>query len=286
MSVLLNSCITFIDKELDIKPKLVLYCYLVPQLDTTILSLTNSAPLFTKNPYKIEVVKNATVEISNDNMNWVEMEFDSVYKHYYILQEQFPIVEGKTYYVRAAATGFESVSASCIVPFFRETYLEMVFDESINDFHHGEFYNWQHFHGYLEWMDYLGEENYYIFYDKKTLFWSTGWDIYGNPTTDTSFHYGCWPLSDIDYNPCIYSDFDHDGKKFSVFMLDYMPETFEMTLLQVDRNCYLFEKCLIDYENELQFFLLEPTQFYSNVKNGYGLFGAFAMKNCVLWAKK
>jgi hypothetical protein len=29
----------------------------------------------------------------------------------------------------------------------------------------------------------------------------------------------------------------------------------------------------------MQQFMLEPTQIYSNVKNGYGVFGAFVMKD-------
>jgi hypothetical protein len=281
LSITVNSCVNYVDHELDIPPKLVLHCYLVPQLDTTILYLTNSSPLFTRAQRKIEPVVNALVEISDDNNRWFKMEFDFENNIYYILQTQFPILEGKTYYVRASAPEYETVSASCTVPYLRETNLELVFEESINDYHGGEFYNWPHHHGYLKWNDYPNEENYYLFYRQDLDWYSSGWDWYNDEwiPSDTNYYYS-WPLlSDINWKPCVYSDIGQDGKKMSAFMMDYIPELFEMTLLQTDKNCYLHELSLWNYDSDLQFFMLEPIQLYSNIKNGYGVFGAFVMRD-------
>jgi hypothetical protein len=268
------------DKDMDIKPKLVLFSYLVPQLDTTIVSLTNAVSLFTTNPKKNEPVANATVEISNDNTQWVKLEYDTVFHHYFITQTNFPVTEGKTYYIRASAPGFETVFASCTVPYLRETNLNLVFEESINDVHYGEIYSWLHYHCYLEWNDYPGEENYYIFCDKyfyEHILYNYDWDTYMH-LYDTAYFYDWYFLYDMNDKPCIYPDNGQDGKKMSVYLMNERPSIFETTLLQTDKNCYLFEKSVHDYDHDFQIFVLEPMQYYSNIKNGYGVFGAFVMR--------
>jgi hypothetical protein len=280
LSMTVNSCINYIDHELDIKPKLVLHCYLVPQLDTTILCLTNSSPIFTSKPREIAPVVNALVEISDDNNRWFKMEFDFENNIYYILQTQFPILEGKTYYVRASAPGYETVSSSCTVPYFRETNLELVYEDCTLEEHA---FVGSHDHGYIKWNDYPGEENYYLFYRQDFNWYSNGWVWHNNEyiPLDTNYYYAWYLLSDINDKPCIFSDIGRDGKKMSVIMMDYIPEKFEMTLLQADKNCYLHELSFWDWERhgDLQFFMLEPIQLYTNIKNGYGVFGAFTMQD-------
>jgi hypothetical protein len=200
-----------------------------------------------------------------------------------IQQSQFPIREGKTYYVRASAPGFEPVSSSCTVPHLRETNLDFVVTDSINDIHNGEMFNWPHHHGYLEWTDYPGEENYYMFSIRGFQTWYD-YDYYnydGNEPIDSSNYFTWWTLFDDSDNPCIYSDKGYDGKKWSILMMvDFWLETYDITMFQLDRNCYLFEKSTMESDDEFfSAFVIEPTQIYSNVKNGYGLFGAFVMKD-------
>jgi hypothetical protein len=64
-------------------------------------------------------------------------------------------------------------------------------------------------------------------------------------------------------------------------MMPYKVGFYETTLLQTDKNCYLFEKSIMDYDPDFNTFTLEPMQYYTNIKNGYGLFGAFVMKEYV-----
>ena len=271
-SVLLTSCITYIEKELDIKPKLVLHCYLIPQMDTTILSLTNSVPLFGSNLKNIEPVTNATVEISEDNHRWVRMEYDSVYKNYFISQVQFPITEGKTYYIRASALEYETISASCAVPYFRETNFEIVTEEHVGCVHHGEPYAEPHYHYYLKWKDYAGEENYYIFY--RNFDWI--WDPWGDSIRII------WEiLWDEKGKPCLFSDHGQDGQSMSSLVTTYYldDEISEITMVQTDVHSYLYQRSIEDYNGDLGFFIIEPVKIYSNIKNGYGVFGAFVMKD-------
>jgi len=279
MSILLTSCITYIEEELNIKPKLVLHCYLIPQMDTTVLTLTNSTSLFGRNPKKIESVANATVEISNDNHQWMRMEYDSVYKHYFIPQAQFPVVEGKTYYIRASAPEYETVSASATVPYFRETNFELVVEEHTGCVHYGQPFPELHNHYYLKWKDYAGEANYYAFHQNYD-YWSYSWDPWDDIYTDSVLLNKWSPLRDDKYKVCIYSDHGQDGKNMSaLLLLYYSDDDFdEITMLQTDVHAYLYRRSLWDADGDLGFFMLEPVKIYSNIKNGYGVFGAFGMR--------
>jgi len=248
-------------------------------MDTILLSLTNSAPLFGKNAKKIESVTNATVEISNDNHRWVRMEYDPVYENYFIPQVQFPITEGGTYYVRASAPEYETVSASCIVPYFREVYFELVTEKHAGCVHYGEPFSELHTHYYLRWKDYAGEANYYAFH-RNFDYWSYSWDPWEDIYSDSTLVNTWSVLWDENYKPCIFSDKGQDGKQLSVLLqLYYYDEDFnEITLLQTDVHSYLYLSSLENYDGDFAFFMLEPVKIYSNIKNGYGVFGAFGMR--------
>ncbi|MCL2246395.1 MAG: DUF4249 domain-containing protein [Lentimicrobiaceae bacterium] len=271
-----QSCITYIDRELEVTPKLVLNCYLVPQLDTTILQLTNSASLFSRKPQKIQAVLNATVEISNDNTHWVLMSFDPDHQFYFITQADFPILEGKTYHVRASAANFETVTASCTVPVLRETNISVVEECTETE------YGYTHCELLVKWNDFPQEDNYYMLSNKNLYhdYW------YSYNSYDTIQYFNWYFLYDNDNNkPCIYSDKDQDGKKMSVSTSYYLYENnefCELALLQTDINCYQFQLCLSNYDADFQFFMLEPVQIYSNIQNGYGIFGAFVMERIEL----
>jgi hypothetical protein len=285
LSILLSSCIKFVDRELDIPQKLVVYCYISPQLDTTFLHLTHTSLLFTRNPRKIEVVTNATVEFSNDNLQWVKMEFDAEHELYFLPQAQLKIQEGKTYYIRASAPDYETASSSCTVPYLRETNLEVAVEESINDVHDRETFSQLHEHWYFKWQDYAGEENYYIFL-RNYAFWlyEYEYDYETWPPTeipiDSTFYHSWGYFWRDNHKPCVFSDKGQDGKKMSELLIVYYTkkEFDQVTLLQTDKNCYMFEASLFDYDGTMQTLMLEPNQLYTNIKNGYGVFGAFVKK--------
>ena len=286
MSILLTSCYTYVEEELNIKPKLVLHCYLIPQKDTTILNLTNSSPLFGRNPIKKAPVTNATVEISDDNQRWVRMEYNSEHKMYFIPQTQFPITEGKTYYIRASAPNYETVSASCTVPYYREVDFEFVVEEHAGCMHGREYLPDPHKHCYLKWTDYKGEENYYMFYQNYDWWsWSYEWDWEtGGVTYSDSVLHNAWGMLYSDENKrCIFSDHGQDGQKMSVLLQVYnygywyYEDLEEVTLLQTDIHAYSYERAIWEDTGD-SFFMLEPVKIYSNIKNGYGVFGAFTMR--------
>jgi len=69
---------------------------------------------------------------------------------------------------------------------------------------------------------------------------------------------------------------------FTALPNNMYPLHFDITMVQMDKHSYSFEK---SYNSEkvtddmMSVFLLEPTQVYTNIKNGYGLFCALAMKD-------
>jgi hypothetical protein len=239
--------------------------------------------MFSSNKKKPEFVTNAIVEISENSTQWKPLIFDDRLKHYIMPQLFFPIEEGKTYYIRASAPGHETVTSSCTVPYLRETNLSLVVKESINCVHNQETYSWYHNHYYFEWNDYPGEENYYII-NKNHAYWHYYFDNLnenGYPIFDSIRFHSWYYFVNDNHKPCIFSDIGCDGEKMSVFLSVFRSSTDDfskMALLQTDRNCYLFEQSLIDYNRDFQIFMLEPNQIFTNIRNGYGVFGAFVMK--------
>ena len=74
--------------------------------------------------------------------------------------------------------------------------------------------------------------------------------------------------ADIDEYP--YDDDDWKGKGG-----DEENEVFYLVFL--DKDSYLYETTLSE-DNQLNFLMLEPLHTYSNIEGGFGLFGAFSMR--------
>lgn len=81
----------------------------------------------------------------------------------------------------------------------------------------------------------------------------------------------------------LFNDSYFDGKQYSVSLNYHLysygfPEPFVLDVSRVDENFYQYKKSLNLYEStnnsELLSLFMEPTQVYSNVKNGVGVVGA------------
>ena len=96
--------------------KLVLYCRLCPQMDSTYILLSNSQLIFGQDSQDVPIISDGTVELSADGSHWVRATYDMLRQRYLITREEFPVVEGGTYYIRASYSGFEDVSSTCTVP--------------------------------------------------------------------------------------------------------------------------------------------------------------------------
>ena len=279
LALCLSACYETVSlKDLGVKPKLVLYCFLSPQYDTISVYLTNSQPLFSI-VKSVSEINLATVEISNDNQNWTQIPYNKASKRYLLPQSQFPITEGKTYYIRASAANYESISASCIVPFWREINL---MPEGISASSPRDGFSWPILS--FSWNDYRGENNYYAFIS------------YGRPWWDDSYSRLESKYMNEEDSKVVISDEGKDGEKISVSTTiwesgysaewitsedNQLYDSVYILAIQTDKHTFLFENSVASYDGMgfISIFTIEPTLIYSNIKNGYGVFGAMTFKS-------
>ncbi len=274
-TILLTSCITDvdIDKQLDEAEKLVLYCRLCPQVDTTSVYLSHTTMLFgTYTDELSDPVAGAIVELSSDKVNWTRARYDNRQQRYLLPQSEFPIESGVTYYIRAYHPDFEEISSQCAVPYIRDIDLQLVTAPAINDTHQGEIFDFSHIDYSLQWKDYPGEENRYMF-------------ITGTPDSGQAASWSSlivvYLIDNKEYT-YIFSDEGRDGQTIRChYKYEYDNngdiDTEKFGIVFLDPNCYKYEKSRIENDNLMSFFMLEPLHFYSNIENGYGLFGACAI---------
>ena len=266
-----SSCVEDVDLEgrVDTTPKMVVNCMISPELDSVILLLTQTAPIFSKG--EIAILTQALVEISNDQQQWHRLNFNSMLQRYVITHEEFPVEHGKTYYLRASNPGFENVTASCKVPYYRETPLN--YKILSKKFKEDAFFSTAYYiyDIGLEWQDYPSEENYYYFlpYEEYEEY---GWD------NSIYFRSDAYPTK------LLLSDKGKDGQKLSVTIKDMyvsyydekQPPLYPLMAVQMDKHLFMYESRQSD--SDLDFFNMEPSGIYTNVNNGYGVFGAFTMR--------
>ena len=293
-SLLLSSCVdeVHIDRDFHETQKLVLYCRLCPQLDTTYIMLTNTTLLYASSNNEMMNLKDGVVELSADGQTWTRAAYDPTRQQFFLTKEEFPIMEGHTYYIQASYPGYEEVSSSCTVPVAHDVGFRFDTVSVSSDMHLGQIYNWPHKDVYAEWRDVAGEENYYALME-KVLFTHHDFGDGDDPVIISYFwdFYTVWMYrNNQDYR--YVSDEGFDGAVMRFMVDENLPEenfdeeedeeedvNEEYYFLFLDRNCYLYEKTLNDSDLgfDMGFLLLEPAHTFTNIKNGFGLFGAFCM---------
>lgn len=277
-----------IDREFNETQKLVLYSRLCPQLDTTYILLTNSKLLYTNSNQSMLILKDGVVELSADGEHWAQATYLPEKERFFLTKEEFPIQEGATYYIRASYPGYENVSSSCKVPYSHDVGFRIDTVSSNGDSHLGEIYNWPHRDVYVEWCDVAGEENYYALMEKTLQIYNDEGNGEGpiNASRYWTF-YSVWLyLNNQEYR--YVSDEGYDGSVMRYLVEDGLPEEGgnygddgsekEYYFLFLDRNCYEYERTLHGSDFNMNFLLLEPEHTYTNIENGFGLFGAFCMR--------
>ena len=280
-----------IDQDFHETQKLVLYCRLCPQLDTTYILLTNTTLLYASSNSEMTNLKDGVVELSADGQTWARAAYEPMRQHFFLTKEEFPIEEGHTYYIRASHSGFEDVSSSCTVPATHDVGFRFDTVSVSSDMHLGQIYNWPHRDVYAEWRDVAGEENHYALME-KVLFTHNDFGDGSGPVITAYYwdFYTVWMYrNNQDYR--YISDEGYDGAVMRFLVEDNLPEEVDIDwddeedeeineyfFLFLDRNSYLYEKTLNNDDFDLNFLMLEPTHTYTNIEGGFGLFGAFCMK--------
>ena len=280
-----------IDQDFHETQKLVLYCRLCPQLDTTYILLTNTTLLYASSNSAMMNLKDGVVELSADGQTWARAAYEPMRQHFFLTKKEFPIDEGHTYYIRASHPGFEDVTSSCTVPVTHDVGFRFDTVSVSSDMHLGQIYNWPHRDVYAEWRDVADEENHYALLE-KVLFTHNDFGDGSGPVINSYYwdFYTVWMYrNNQDYR--YISDEGYDGAVMRFLVEDNLPEEGDIDwddeedeeideyfFLFLDRNCYLYEQTLNDNNFDLNFLMLEPTHTYTNIEGGFGLFGAFSMK--------
>lgn len=285
-----NGCVDEVDIHSDFNetPKLVLYARLCPQIDSTYILLSNTQLLYSNNNSgSIANISDGNVELSSDGVNWIKARYDNMKGRFLITQAELPIVEGGTYYIRASYNGYEDVNAVCTVPRSHDVDFRIDTVEAVNDIHWGEVYNWPHRDVFVQWHDVPGEANAYGI--KQYTQNQTQTDYPDGVVTSYHWAYNTVWLSDQSTDYQYVSDENKDGGLFR-FMIDEdiyenddewyedHSKPFKYYLLFLDRACYQYEKSMENNEFDLGFLMLEPNHTFTNIENGFGLFGAFSMR--------
>lgn len=267
--------------------KLVLYSRLCPQMDTTYILLSSTKLLYGGDSGDFPNISDGIVELSADGAHWIRATYDTTHSRYIITRQDFPVLEGHTYYIRASYPGFKDISASCTVPVTHDVGFRFDTVAVDQDMHWGEVYNWPHKDVYVQWQDVPNEENAY----SLKMYYPEPIDIIFDDD-DYELVYGNWRFSSLwlhDGSSQVQyiSDKGHDGTVMR-FLLEediYEDEDWEYGddemqtqyyLFFLDRDSYLYESTLND-DGGLNFLLLEPLHTYTNIENGFGLFGAFSI---------
>jgi len=262
--------------RLNLKPKLVLYGRISPQLDTIVINLTNTSPNFgQQHDYPIQVVMNATVEMSTDEQHWIRLKYDENMASYIIRQAELPVKEGNTYYIRAAADGFETVYSSCMVPYKRELNLSVNMEYALIDTTVISLFdevpllieeNYQFMTQIaIHLQDYPNEKNYYYMYGLNHVSSERGRNFsFSDEKADGEY-------LTIAY---VYSQKIQElSDIWNIFPNGIIHEN--IYIFQLDNNLYLWEH--EDDDDWDMPFLMEPSRPYTNIQNGYGVFGAFTI---------
>lgn len=257
----LNSCFTEVDAEIPEQfPKLVVGCFINPDDLFITAVVKSSSPIFTSyDDIDInEILPNATVKISNGTSE-VLIPYVEDEDLYQLEMSQFPISFGSTYTLTVSAPGYETVEAVTTVPNAPVVFSEnVVLDVDTTD---DDFSSYVDYSLRFKWNDPGGQENFYRIFVQET---------------NSGAYYN------IDK---FIADEGEDGDLMSsvgtvrVDLFNNTDATFKAYMMNCSEDYFRYHRSLTNLTYGDPF--AEPTLVYSNVKNGLGCFGGYALYQVV-----
>jgi hypothetical protein len=254
---LLVSC----ERDADIKlppvpARIAVNCYISPG-DSVIAWVSEVKSLFDRDAgFNARFIENAAVMISNGNDS-VFLQLDQVTREFYHKSGPgFMIEKGRTYFLRAEAPGFPPVSASCTVPTEKVADFQYAYtavpegtDTLISIF--------------FSWKDIPGQKNYYR--------------IAASLIDSFSFFPNQYLF---DFSQNMHADEGNDGGLLSsgkgqMFLSNgnVSSRHIKSTLITCEEHYYRYHLSLHNYSGNNPF--VEPSQLYTNMQGGLGVFGAY-----------
>ncbi len=270
--LIFTSCEKEVSFNFEHEPKLCLNCILNPD-SIVIANLTLSKKL--DNSDDFAPVENAVVTLYEDDVLWGNLK--AVGNGNYKLTQN-PI-NGRKYKIVAETVGYEQVKATTIVPIAPE----IIYSKDTTG--HSKYNERILYNLNVEMIDKPGNDYYWLFetHIVNSVMYGGGCHAINAPFVDTfnrsietEAKYGFTHFLQIRI-----SDEGYDGQVLSFIIPDFV-ERDEYTaqhFLNADEHYDKYIKTTIinkmKEDSELPFY--EPIQIYSNIENGYGIFGSCAI---------
>jgi hypothetical protein len=236
----------------------VMYSYICPSDTILRLKLMYSSPLYAINRIDVlAAVPDGDVKISSAQ-GTAQLVFNQTTEYYELKTSVYPIVPGQFYKITVTTINGDVATAETEVP-ITTVPINTITVETIPE-------NYQTSDRIkISFTDEPGRTNYY----RLTALHSS---VY-NSQTDT--------LSYDTYINELYSDINNDGANATLVgrfyqgsdSTNYSTEYYDVFLYNCSPSYYNFHKSLRNYSGDNPF--SEPTLIYSNVKGGFGCFGAY-----------
>lgn len=263
---ILSSCEKIVDNVdiPDAKPKLVVFSYINPRADTIFAQVSLSRPITGPGGYNEPFISNATVTINQAGSPGHTFQFDPQINSYFSVLDSTYLQSGSNYLIQASTPDGKEVDATCTLP-IRNTSLR------ITNVDKTELEEETRYRFRLEFDDIPGKPDYYRIIPKAIMQYD--WD--GNVQIMEQYAEILYGSEYIDVK-------DRDGETFmvetgfSVWHYFGSAEKFlgmKVYLLATDEHYYNFHTSLERYVPDNPF--SEPTNVYTNINNGLGVFAGF-----------
>lgn len=244
--------------------KLVVNAFISPQDTVLRANVSKTLPAIGKVKLSSNNLTDAIVTISNEEKS-VTLMYHEADRYYSANSKDFPILPGKTYFLKVSHPSFPQVGATCTVPVTQNNTLEVAID-SANSRYDG----YKEYFMLMKWQDTPSEMNYYRVFAETLAYQDSAYQYYQ-------------PLY-FDAND-LYSDIRLDGANFSspkapIWMNLISPgvqtkNTLFAHLLNTDEPYFRYHQSLRNYSNTDGNPFAEPVLIYSNVTGGLGVFAAY-----------
>ncbi len=264
-SVQLIGCSDFykLNNEVDLEIpgseiRMVINGFISPSDSTIRIEVSRSKPVIGQQDRNrpIDYIPDALVTLSDG-----ESEITLTYNedgYYFGDTTNFKIEAGKTYTIDAIAPDGLSATASCTVPTGIATVREVIVDTitQTRDFNTEEVIEIN-----VKWQDVLNQPNFYRIQAELKIEFDNGYQ--------TEIFY--FPVDEL----FIYSDRSRENEVITVRGTTFLQPLSGLVLylLTTDENYYEYHRTLSLHNPDNPF--VEPSPIFSNVENGFGVFGAY-----------
>ncbi len=255
-------------------PKLVVTSFISPQDTITLVSVSNTRPIYGKQNSSNNLVLGATVTLSDGNQE-VQLLFQSKQRAYGIDSKTFPIKPGTTYYLQVQAPDGRQAKAACTVPkdTVSVTISHVGIDPAAVEDRHSRSMQYELS---FQWTDIAGVANYYRIKAETVNYQE---EFKGevvtalHPSTDEEEEFITDKNADgavVDTRKTFY------GKKIT------KPFNLFVYVVNADVHYYRYHYGLTtnDYAGDNPF--AEPTLLYTNIEGGVGVFAAYTRSEALL----